>query len=125
MNIYNKISKMKKSDAKKHIKEQILAEIEEAKKTKKAKPVPSPDEPAVDVVSDLEADLAADDSGEDDVDMTIGGDEEVGGGIEAVQKYLNKALKAAKGVGDKKLVRQVGNVLTYVTRTQISSEDQF
>jgi hypothetical protein len=34
------------------------------------------------------------------------------------------ALKAAKGMGDKKLVRQIGNALTYFTRQQVSSDEE-
>jgi hypothetical protein len=42
---------------------------------------------------------------------------------EQVQKELMQALKASKKLGDKKLTRQIGNVLTYFTRTQISSDE--
>ena len=42
---------------------------------------------------------------------------------EQVQKELMAALRASKKLGDKKLVRQIGNVLTYFTRTQISSDE--
>jgi len=43
---------------------------------------------------------------------------------EQVQKELMQALKASKKLGDKKLTRQIGNVLTYFTRTQISSDEE-
>jgi len=42
---------------------------------------------------------------------------------EQVQKELMAALRASKKLGDKKLTRQIGNVLTYFTRTQISSDE--
>jgi len=41
-----------------------------------------------------------------------------------VQKELMQALEASKKLGDKKLVRQIGNALTYFTRTQISSDEE-
>jgi hypothetical protein len=40
-----------------------------------------------------------------------------------VQKELTDALEAAKKLGDKKLVRQIGNALTYFTRQQISTDE--
>lgn len=103
--------KMKKSELKKQIKEMILAEIEseeqldEAKKKKK-----------------------------DEEEVEISATEEIPAGEEApiteptspsydVQKELMDALNAAKSIGDEKLVRQIGNALTYFTRTQVAKEE--
>ena len=41
-----------------------------------------------------------------------------------VQKELMDALDAAKKLGDKKLVRQIGNALTYFTRSQITKDEE-
>jgi hypothetical protein len=103
--------KMKKSELKKQIKEMILAEIEseeqldEAKKKKK-----------------------------DEEEVEISATEEIPAGEETpiteptspsydVQKELMDALNAAKSIGDEKLVRQIGNALTYFTRTQVAKEE--
>jgi hypothetical protein len=40
-----------------------------------------------------------------------------------VQKELMDALEAAKSIGDEKLVRQIGNALTYFTRTQVADKE--
>ena len=40
-----------------------------------------------------------------------------------VQKELMDALEAAKNLGDKKLVRQIGNALTYFTRSQVADQE--
>jgi hypothetical protein len=40
-----------------------------------------------------------------------------------VQKELMDALEAAKASGDEKLIRQIGNALTYFTRSQVSKEE--
>ena len=41
-----------------------------------------------------------------------------------VQKELMDALEAAKKLGDKKLTRQIGNALTYFTRSQITKDEE-
>jgi hypothetical protein len=111
--------KMKKSELKKQIKEMILAEIDidlsntdsfydpvyEAKKKKK-----------------------------DEEEVEISATEEIPAGEETpiteptspsydVQKELMDALNAAKSIGDEKLVRQIGNALTYFTSTQVAKEE--
>jgi len=39
------------------------------------------------------------------------------------QKELMDVLEAAKSIGDEKLVRQIGNALTYFTRTQVADKE--
>ena len=115
--------KIKKSELKKQIKEMILAEIDidlsndddfydpvyEAKKKKK-------DEEVEDVTVD-------------DTEIDMGGEMDMGAEMPAVpaatdvQKELMDALEAAKTSGDEKLVRQIGNALTYFTRSQVSKEE--
>lgn len=55
------------------------------------------------------------------MNLNTGGDE---GSIDSIQQHLNSALKGAKSLGDKKLTRQIGNTLTYLTRTQINNTDE-
>tara|TARA_Y100000114_G_C11731414_1_gene313795 strand:- start:589 stop:981 length:393 start_codon:yes stop_codon:yes gene_type:complete len=43
---------------------------------------------------------------------------------EIVQSSLEKALEAAKGLGNEKLVTQIGNTITYFTRSEVIKEEQ-
>ena len=100
-----------KSSLKAKIKEMILKEMEtpedELEEAKKAEEeVPAEEEMPAD-------EMPMDDEG--DTELTT---------PEQVQKELMQALKASKKLGDKKLTRQIGNVLTYFTRTQISSDEE-
>jgi hypothetical protein len=116
--------KMKKSELKKQIKEMILAEIDidlsnddnfydpvyEAKKKKKDE-----EEETEDVtIDDVEIDA-------DEMDM--GAEMPAAPAASDVQKELMDALEAAKASGDEKLVRQIGNALTYFTRSQVSKDE--
>jgi hypothetical protein len=40
-----------------------------------------------------------------------------------IQKELNDALEAAKASGDEKLIRIIGNALTYFTRSQVADQE--
>jgi hypothetical protein len=109
-----------KSSLKAKIKEMILKEMEtpedELEEAKKAEEeVPAEEEmPAEEAPEEMPADeMPMDDEG--DTELTT---------PEQVQKELMQALKASKKLGDKKLTRQIGNVLTYFTRTQISSDEE-
>ena len=42
---------------------------------------------------------------------------------EIVQSSLEKALEAAKGLGNEKLVTQIGNTITYFTRSEVIKEE--
>ena len=111
--------KMKKSELKKQIKEMILAEMEgdneldEAKKKKK----------------DEEEETETEEVTVDDTEMDMGDEMDMGAETPSVpaasdvQKELMDALEAAKASGDEKLVRQIGNALTYFTRSQVSKEE--
>jgi hypothetical protein len=120
--------KMKKSELKKQIKEMILAEmdidmsnddnfydflaedeLDEAKKKKKEE------------VEDVEIDTNIDMGGE--MDMGTEMDTTPVPAASDVQKELMDALEAAKASGDEKLIRQIGNALTYFTRSQVSKEE--
>lgn len=107
--------KMKKSELKKQIKEMILAEMEgdneldEAKKKKK-------DEEEVE-------DVTIDDTEIDADEMDMGAEMPAAPAASDVQKELMDALEAAKASGDEKLIRQIGNALTYFTRSQVSKEE--
>lgn len=95
---------MKKSQLKEYIKNEILSIINE----KKERP-------------DAEDAAAAELDANEPVDMAP----ETGlSSPQDVQKELMDALDAAKKLGDKKLVRQIGNALTYFTRSQITKDEE-
>lgn len=115
-------SKMTKEEFKSRIREMILAEksLNEAKKKK--------DEEEVDVETEP--------TGEDDVDMTVDvpqpGDTSIdldgdgtsdidAGSSEAKKAFgdLTDAYRAAKTLGDEKLIRQIANTITYFNKNII------
>jgi len=104
-----------KSSLKAKIKEMILKEMEnpeeELEEAKEEEEVPAEETPAEEEMPAEE--MPMDD--EENTELTT---------PEQVQKELMQALKASKKLGDKKLTRQIGNVLTYFTRTQISSDEE-
>jgi hypothetical protein len=87
-------------------------ELEEAKKKKKDK-----DEEVEDVEVDTDVDMG------DEMDMGAEMNTTPVPAASDVQKELMDALEAAKASGDEKLVRQIGNALTYFTRSQVSKEE--
>ena len=115
-------NKMKKSELKEMIKAAMMAEtsIDEAEK------VDVNDEENVDVEDtenvdvDVEKDVKVDDTeSEVDVDVkaSMPGESE---DVEEVQALLMKAQEAAKTLGDEKLTDQIGNTITYFTRSHVS-----
>ena len=118
------LNKMKISELKARIKEAILAEtmyfkgpgaktnddnaLSETKKKKdKETSEADMDIPEVDVETSTDLDIPS-------TALTSPQD---------VQKELMDALEAAKNLGDKKLVRQIGNALTYFTRSQVADQE--
>jgi hypothetical protein len=85
--------------------------LEEAKKKKKD------EEEVEDVEVDTDVDMG------DEMDMGAEIDTAPVPAASDVQKELMDALEAAKASGDEKLVRQIGNALTYFTRSQVSKEE--
>jgi len=115
-------NKMKKSELKEMIKAAMMAETSVAE----AEKVDVNDEENVDVEDtenvdvDVEKDVKVDDTeSEVDVDVTASmpGESE---DVEEVQALLMKAQEAAKGLGDEKLTDQIGNTITYFTRSHVS-----
>lgn len=136
--------KMTKEEAKKKIKEAILAEvdidlsnvssaadqayadmdnIDEAKKKKE-------DEEEIDIESDVEGDVnnldldldTTDMGGDTDVDMNMDTTGDVDAGSSESKKAfseLTDAYRAAKELGDEKLIRQIANTITYFNKNII------
>jgi hypothetical protein len=110
-----KKTKMTKTELKEAIRQEILAALTEDNLTE-AEDEETKDTEEVTLDAETE-ETSADDSETSDTetgDTTSSQD---------VQKELTDALEAAKNLGDKKLVRQIGNALTYFTRQQISTDE--
>jgi hypothetical protein len=106
----SKKPKMTKTELKEAIRQEILAALTEDNLTE------AEDEEEEEIALDAETEeTPADDTADDATGDTTDSQD--------VQKELTDALEAAKKLGDKKLVRQIGNALTYFTRQQISSEE--
>ena len=96
---------MKKSQLKEYIKNEILSILNEAE----------------------EKETDTEETGTEETEVTPAEDtatEETTPSAQDVQKELMDALEAAKKLGDKKLVRQIGNALTYFTRSQITKDEE-
>lgn len=108
-------TKFKKSELKAQIREMVLAEMngEDLDETKKKKDDEIPEVPADETSSE---EIPTDTQSEFEPNSTISTPQDV-------QKELTDALEAAKSIGDEKLVRQIGNALTYFTRTQVAGQE--
>ena len=109
-----KPNKMKKSELKEMIKAAMMAEtsVDEAEK------VDVTDDENIDV--DIEKDVKIDDEESEvdiDVKASMPGENE---DVEAVQGLLMKAQEEAAKLGDEKLTDQIGNTITYFTRSHVS-----
>ena len=107
-------NKMKKSELKEMIKAAMMAEtsVDEAEK------VDVTDDENIDV--DIEKDVKIDDEESEvdiDVKASMPGENE---DVEEVQALLMKAQQAAADLGDEKLTDQIGNTITYFTRSHVS-----
>ena len=118
----NKSNKMKKSELKEMIKAAFLNEttIEEF-----AVYEAEGDEEEVDVeaeeTEDVETtDAAVDDTETVDVETTA----EISPEVKATQDALTAAIEAAKALGDQKLADQIGNSITFFTRTHVVGQDK-
>jgi hypothetical protein len=103
----NKSSKMKMSELKAKIKEMIVFEYNNKVEIKEEEE----EEEEVDTT-----DVAVDDTETIDTEIEV----EVDPNIKSVQDALTQAQTAAQNLGDKKLTDQIGNTITYFTRSHIS-----
>lgn len=110
-----KKTKMTKTELKEAIRQEILAALTEDNLTE------AEDEETEDT-EEITLDAETEETPADDSETS---DTETGNTTSSqdVQKELTDALEAAKNLGDKKLVRQIGNALTYFTRQQISTDE--
>jgi hypothetical protein len=124
-------TKMKKSELKDKIKEMVLAEM--AIDIDNMEDAP---ESEVDFLAEIEALLAEADEEEapvedetavDDTEVAVDGEEnidvdttaEIDPNVKAVQDSLTQAQAAAQKLGDPKLTDQIGNTITFFTRSHV------
>jgi len=89
---------------------------------KEAEEVDVEDNEDIDV--DIEKDIKVDDKEKEvdiDVKASMPGESE---DVEEVQALLMKAQEAASDLGDEKLMDQIGNTITYFTRSQVARVDE-
>tara|TARA_R100000908_G_C3755304_1_gene149744 strand:- start:2065 stop:2988 length:924 start_codon:yes stop_codon:yes gene_type:complete len=89
---------------------------------KEAEEVDVEDNEDIDV--DIEKDIKVDDEEKEvdvDVKASMPGESE---DVEEVQALLMKAQEAASDLGDEKLMDQIGNTITYFTRSQVARVDE-
>jgi len=104
-------SKMKKSELKEMIKAAFLSEAEGDEE--ETEDIELEDTEEIDI--DTDAETA--DPGDIEVDQEAS--VELTGDTKAIQDNLEAALEAAKAIGDQKLVDQIGNSITFFTRTHV------
>ena len=109
--IESKKTKMTKTELKEAIRQEILAALTEDNLTE------AEDEETKET-EEVTLDAETEEEPADDTETPIRKTSS-----QNVQKELTDALEAAKELGDKKLIRQIGNALTYFTRQQISTEE--
>ena len=117
---------MKKSELKEKIKNSLLAgqQIMEAEEEDVNVDVEDTENIDVDTETDIdvkdEESVEVDDESsevETDIDVKMPGN--VNKDVELVQGLLTKAQQTAEKIGDEKLLSQIGNTITYFTRTHI------
>lgn len=116
---------MKKKDLKERIRQAILAE---AKKKKKSKAEPEAEDINIDT-TDMESDLgtdimqSTDTMGNDSrIDMNMDADLDMDASSPEAKKAfseLTDAYRAAKELGDEKLIQQLANTITYFSKNII------
>jgi len=112
-----KSSKMKVSELKAKIKEMVLAE---AKDDEEEEEVTDEEEVDVDVEDPEPTEEPMGDGG---INVTQNADADLTGKEKEVQDNLEAALKAAQELNDEKLQQQIGNSLTFFTRTHVVKEN--
>ena len=74
----------------------------------------------IDTEEEVDVDMDMDmGSGEEGIDVKQDADTDLGGTVGDVQDNLEAALEAARELGDEKLEDQIGNTLTFFTRTHV------
>ena len=113
-----KSNKMKKSELKEMIKAAMVADTA----VYEAEDVEVTDDEDVDI--DIEKDVKVDDEESEvdiDIDAELPGED---GDVTEVLALLMKSQQAAEGIGDEKLMDQIGNTITYFTRSHVANVNE-
>ena len=117
---------MKKSELKEMIKNSLLAGQQIMEAEEEDVNVDVEDTENIDVDTETEIDVkdeesveVDDESSEVETDIDVKMPGNVNKDVELVQGLLTKAQQTAEKIGDEKLLSQIGNTITYFTRTHI------
>jgi len=111
-----KSNKMKKSELKEMIRTAFLneTEIEEIDMLEAEE-----EDVEVEDTEEIDVDTDAETADAGEVDVEADAEVEMTGDKKEVQDNLQAALEAAKALGDEKLINQIGNTITFFTRTHV------
>ena len=94
--------------------------IDEAKKDEEETPEENVEDEEVDAEEEVDVDVTDEETtGEEGDEMNV---PEMEGDEGEILNHLMKALGMAKSAGDEKLIKQIGNTVTFLTRQYISGE---
>ena len=111
---------MKKSELKEMIRLAMLAE-DEITETPMTEAEEDEDIDVEDIEIDVDEEAPAE---EEDIEVTADAEVGITGDAKKVQDNLEAALLSAKELGDQKLVDQIGNSITFFTRTHVVGKDE-
>ena len=112
-----KKKKITVKEFKSQIRERILAEMNEEEEMTEADEIDVEDNEDIDI--DVERDIDIDDESSEseiEVDSELAGESS---DVSAILGLLTKAQEKAEGMGDEKLMDQIGNTITYYTRAHV------
>ena len=116
-----KSNKMKKSELKEMIKAAMLAEME----VEETEVYEAEEDEEVDVKAEETEDVETTDVAVDDTEtVDVEAESEISPEVKATQDALTAAIEAAKALGDQKLADQIGNSITFFTRTHVVGKGQ-
>ena len=109
-----------KSALREKIREMVIAELEDNYPMTEAKKDEEPAEEEIDAEEEVDVDVTDEETTDEEGDgMNV---PEMEGDEGEILNHLMKALGMAKSTGDEKLINQIGNTVTFLTRQYISGE---
>ena len=109
-----------KSALREKIREMVIAELEDNYPMTEAKKDEEPAEEEIDTEEEVDVDVTDEETTDEEGDgMNV---PEMEGDEGEILNHLMKALGMAKSAGDEKLINQIGNTVTFLTRQYISGE---
>ena len=109
-----------KSALREKIREMVIAELEDKYPMTEAKKDEEPAEEEIDAEEEVDVDVTDEETTDEEGDgMNV---PKMEGDEGEILNHLMKALGMAKSTGDEKLINQIGNTVTFLTRQYISGE---